>query len=60
MDLKEIGCEGEDWIHLAQDKEPVKTVMYVRYRSLLQDKTTLASQDLCFMAFPIVSTLSIM
>jgi hypothetical protein len=21
IDLKEIGCEGVDWIHLAQDKD---------------------------------------
>jgi hypothetical protein len=23
MDLREIGWEGMDWIHLAQDREPV-------------------------------------
>jgi hypothetical protein len=31
MDLKNIGCEGVDWIHVAQDKHqwqaPVNTVM---------------------------------
>jgi len=34
MDVKEIRCEGEDWIHLAQDRVqwrvPVNTVMTLR------------------------------
>jgi hypothetical protein len=34
MDFREIGCEGVDWIHLAQDRDQwqavVNTVMKLR------------------------------
>jgi hypothetical protein len=34
IDIKEIGWQGVDWMHMAQDRDqwraPVKTVMYLR------------------------------
>ena len=30
MYLRELGCEGDDWIYLAQDLAVVDTVMNVR------------------------------
>jgi hypothetical protein len=31
MDVKEIGCDYVDWIHLAKDLAPVNTAMIFRF-----------------------------
>jgi hypothetical protein len=44
MDLREIGCDGMDWIELAQDRDQWRAVLMLSQRTTFRDRFRLHHQ----------------